>query len=244
MPHHVHADSNPDIVRHLEKINWLTEDYPPFNYIGEDGEVTGIAVDILKSAFQKMGGDFSRTNLSLLSWSKAYEHLLRNSGTALFSMTYTPERQKIMKFVGPIMPSQISIIAPNAKNLSITSEADLSALVIGVIKDDIGDQLIKKYALGDSWVHRTTSLKKLIRLLQSGRVDVVAYASTVFRHSLIQNGFNPADFEDLFVLKKGQLGYAFNKSVDADVLGSLQKAIDEMRAQGAIDQIVKKYNMN
>ena len=51
----------------LAGMKWYTEEYPPFNYRGEDGRLTGIAVDVLTEAFRRVGvkRDVSRFRISM-----------------------------------------------------------------------------------------------------------------------------------------------------------------------------------
>jgi polar amino acid transport system substrate-binding protein len=119
--------------------------------------------------------------------------------------------------------------------------SDLAQLRIGVVRDDIGDQLVRQLALSDGVVTRKNSLKQLLYLLEAGRVDVVAYAVDVFYHSVRKAKLGTEKFAEALVLKKGQLGYAFHKSTPSEVLAPLQDAIDALRAEGVIDRIIAKY---
>jgi len=126
--------------------------------------------------------------------------------------------------------------------LKRASTGDLSALRIGVVRDDIGDQLIRKFALSDESIAKKDTLKQLSHYFVRGRVDAIAYATSVFSYSLKNAGQDPALYEEAFVLKEGQLGYAFHNSTSPEVLAPLQKAIDGLRADGTIDKIIASYN--
>ena len=167
-----------DAAKKLEALHWYSEEYPPYNYTDENGVPTGMAVDILMAAFEKIGVSTSTEELQIIPWNRSYKFIQRRPGTALFSMTYTPERMKIMKFVGPSVPSNISIIAPKANAIKANNSSDLIDLTIGVVRDDIGDQLVRKLALSDGAVRRKNSLKQLLYLLDTGRIDAIAYAPT------------------------------------------------------------------
>jgi len=156
-------------------------------------------------------------------------------------MTYTPEREKLMKFVGPAAPIRIAIIAPKAKKLKGLSLGKLSTLKIGVVRDDIGDQLLRKIAISDGAIQRKNSLKQLIYLLKKDRVDAVAYAVDVFNFAMKNDGEDPKEFEEAMLLKEGAMGYAFHKSTDPAVLAHLQKAMDELRREGRIEAIISSY---
>lgn len=230
-----------DAAKKLEALHWYSEEYPPYNFAGKDGVPTGMAVDILMAAFKRIGVKTSAEELQIIPWNRSYKFIQRRPGTALFSMTYTPERLKIMKFVGPSVPSNISIIAPKASEIDAKDAGDLIDLTIGVVRDDIGDQLVRNLALSDGAVKRKNSLRQLLYLLDAGRIDAVAYSTDVFNYSIQSQKLRVADYEEIFVLKHGKLGYAFYKDTPDEVLEPLQNAIDEMRAEGMIDKIIARY---
>jgi ABC-type amino acid transport substrate-binding protein len=112
---HVESASANQVAKQLEALHWYSEEYPPYNFADENGVPTGMAVDILIAAFAKIGVSSTRENIDIVPWNRSYKFIQRRPGTALFSMTYTPERQKLMKFVGPSVPSNISIIGLTAR---------------------------------------------------------------------------------------------------------------------------------
>ena len=140
---------------------------------------------------------------------------------------------------------QVAVLSVNLgskRKLGGIKAAGLGKLKIGVVRDDIGDQLIRKYALSDDAILRKNSLKQVLYLLSTGRVDAVAYAVDVFNWATKKSGDDPSLYEEIKVLKNGQLGYAFHKSTDQEILIPLQKAVDELRADGTIEKIINSYN--
>ena len=226
----------------LQKITWYTEEYPPYNFAGEDGVPTGMTIDILLAAFKKIGANITAADLKIVSWNRSYKYVQTKPGTALFGMSYTPEREKIVTFVGPAMPLTISVIAPKTKNITAKTHSDLRQLKIGAVKNDIGDQLITKQLKNKEAIRRITSAEQLYSLLKSGAVDVVVYSVDVFNNVIKKSGGDTSLYEEVLVLNEGKNGYAFHKSTDPDVLEHLQQAIDELRANGTIDDIISGYS--
>jgi len=235
------ARAQEESAKTLAELNWYSEEYPPYNYSGEDGAPAGIAVDILLKAFEKLDVDLSARDIQIVPWNRSYKYVQNKPGTALFSMTYTPEREEIMQFVGPVIPTTVSVIAPKSKDLAVATAADLNGLRIGTVRDDIGDQLVRSLALSDVILVRKNSLKQLMFLLATGRVDAVAYETEVFRNALRQSGDDANIYGEVFVLKQGQLGYAFHHSTPPHLLAPLQSVIDEFRADGTVDEIINAY---
>ena len=231
-----------DEAAQIEGMFWMTEQYPPFNYLDEhDGQLKGITVDVLMEVFKKIGVGLTLADLKVLPWARSYNNLLKKPNTALFSMTYTTERLQLFKFVGPIIPTQVSIIAPRSKNIKIRSKEDLEGLKIGVIRDDIGDQLIRDFGAEDGWIERKHSLDGLLHMLHEGRLDVVAYAEDIAMYQLRISRIDPKEYETVYILQRSHMGYAFHKSTDCRVLEPMRKALDELRADGTITRIYGKY---
>jgi polar amino acid transport system substrate-binding protein len=237
----VFALSDEEAARKLEALDWYSEEYPPYNYKGKDGVPTGMAVDILIAALSKVGANVPAASFKIVPWNESYKRVQRNPGTVLFSTTITPERERMMKFVGPSAPIRVSVIVPKFKNLVIKSPADLSALKIGVVRDDIGDQLIRKFALSDESIAKKDTLKQLAYFFARGRVDAIVYATSVFSHFLKNSDGDPSLYEEAYLLQEGQVGYAFHHGTPNDVLAPLQKALDSLHADGTVAGIISKY---
>ncbi len=235
-----HAVTLDEAARQLEAMTWYSEDYPPYNYEA-DGKLTGMAVDILMAAFEKVGVDVTPDEINLVPWNRSYSFIQNRPGTALFVMTYTPDREQIMRFVGPALPSRVSIISLKEKAITVKTPADLEGLTIGVVREDIGDILLRQIAPSNVTISKRNTLSQLLYLLRSGRVDAVSYSINVLNHAVKQLGGRPGAFEELLVLKESQLGYAFHIDTDPAVLAPLQQAVDELRADGTIDRIVAGY---
>ncbi len=235
------AQTPTKILKQIEALDWMTEEYPPFNYVDKDGKLQGLTVDILIEVFKKSGVQLTRDDLNVLPWARSYQKLLDTPGTALFSMTYTEERLKHFQFVGPIIPTQVSIIARVAKQLKVADTTDLKTLKIGVIRDDIGDQLVRAFGAEDKNLNINHSAFNMVQMLAKGRLHAIAYAEDIAMYQFILAGMDPNEYESVHVLQKSHMGYAFHKSTDPQILEPLSKALEELRAAGVIDSIYARH---
>lgn len=230
------------VVDAIESMNWITEQYPPFQFRdSEDGQVKGICVDILMAIFEKLGVDKTRKDLTILPWARGYQAALNKPGTALFSMTPTEERQKLFKFVGPIVPTQISLVAKKSRKLKIESVADMNRLRIGVIRDDIGDQLLRALGVSGKAIRPKATADAIVRMLYRDRLDAIAYAEDIAGHHARLAGLDPSECESVYVLRETHTCYGFHLSTDKTVLDVLQKALDSLREDGTVDRIRTQY---
>jgi polar amino acid transport system substrate-binding protein len=228
--------------RAVEEMEWMVEQYPPFNFVdAEDGKLKGITVDILMKMFERTGVNLTRKDMKVLPWANAYKKLQNKPNTALYSTTYTEDRLKIFKFVGPIVPSQVSIIAKKDKSLEINSIEDMNQLKIGVVREDIGEQLLKSLGVRESAIKGSNKVGFLVNKLHKGKLDAIAYAEDIAKFQFKLEGIEFNQYEVIYVLHASAMGYTFHKSADLAVIDFLQKALDELKADGTVDEIVATY---
>ncbi|MFT5114540.1 MAG: polar amino acid transport system substrate-binding protein [Parasphingorhabdus sp.] len=237
--------SDPDqVVRVIENLNWITEEYPPFNYRDPNtGEITGVAVEVLLQIFTKLGVSSKNVDFKIYPWARGYHMVLNDPGTALFSTTYTVERLQKMKFVGPMAPNVVAVIAPKSSQLSIKSIEDLNRLKIGVVRDDIGEQLLISQGVKPESIDRLNSGISMVKKLASGRIDAVGYAHATTQLLFKTANINPDEFEVIQILKSSSMGYTFHKSTDARILEPIRKALDELIVDGTLAEIQARYGL-
>ncbi|MCF4152250.1 transporter substrate-binding domain-containing protein [Dethiosulfovibrio sp. F2B] len=223
----------------VDDIRFMTEELPPYNMKGDDGVATGIAVDVLAEIFKREGSSKTAKDVEVLPWARGYKEVQSTQNTCLFSMTYTDERKPMFKWVGPLAASRTAVIALKSKGIKVGSEADLADLSAGVIKEDIGDILARK--VGMTKVDIAANNLQNVKKLNSGRVDVWVYEESVAQWQLKDMGFDPADYETVFALSESHLYYAFHKDTDQALIDRLQKALDEMKADGSYQAILDRY---
>lgn len=224
----------------LDKIKWMTEEYAPYNYT-ENGLHKGIAVDLLLEIWKKTGISKTEKDIEFVPWARGYKLTQEQKDTCLFSMTVTEDRKKLFKFAGPICPSNNSIIANKSKGLKISSQEDLKKITIGTVREDVGEQLLISAGIDINSLVRTNSADSLVRMLDKGRMDAVSYGMDTVKYNMKLAGIDPANYEEAFILKKGELAFAFHNDTDPAILSQFQKALDELKKDGTIDKIMAKY---
>ncbi len=94
-----HRPAKPD-PRSLRPIRFLTdEDYPPFHFIGPDGQLSGFNVEIARAICDEL-----KVSCTIQSrrWDSLVDALEQKQGDAIVaSLTITPETRKRLEFAGP-----------------------------------------------------------------------------------------------------------------------------------------------
>jgi len=232
----------------LEEIEWITEEYPPYNY-QKDKVIKGIAVDLLIEMWKKAGLKKTTKDIRVWPWNRGVKTIKSIPGTCLFSTTITSERKDIFgwKFVFPI--PQISdesgnhLIANKSKKIKFYSVDDLKKYdkKYGVVRGDVGEGLLLESGVNDSKLDKTSSPESLVKKLAAGRIDVVSYGHSTVVAKMKEAGLDPDLFEIVYSFPNKPMGYAFHHSTNPEILKKLQKALDELHKDGTAEKIRRKY---
>lgn len=227
----------------IDDLTFITEDYPPFNF-ERDGKRQGIAVDTLAEMLALAGAKKSRADIKVWPWARGYETAQKEKNTVLFSTTRTEAREHLFKWVGPIMPSRIVLVAKKKRGIRITSVGDINTAryKVGVVREDIGGQLLDKMGAGKERLVLANSGVSLAKMLQADRIDLWAYGAPVIMWNLKELGFHAADYEEVFTLTESQHYYfAVNKETDDALVARLQAALEQVKSSGRFAEIVARY---
>lgn len=224
----------------VDDLKLMTEAYPPFNFRA-DGQIRGIASDLIVLMLERSGSKLNRDAIDLLPWVRGYRAVQSQKNTCLFSTTRSEEREKLFKWVGPIAPTVVALIARRDRNIQINSIDEMKKYKIGVVRDDIGEQLLVKAGLSRASLEQVTDAKANILKLSKGRIDLFSYEESVTKWSLKASGLNPSEYETVYVLEQGEVYYALNKNTPESLIQKLQKALDEIKKNGDYQKIMDKY---
>jgi ABC-type amino acid transport substrate-binding protein len=219
---HVYAQSSGI----FSPLTIMTEEYPPFNYTN-DGELTGLAVEKLLGAAQAAGDAISKDDISVAAWPRAYSMAQAGPNVLLFSMTRTPARESLFKWVGPMAENRVVLIAKKSSNITVTDPSAITDKV-GVIRDDIGGQLAAEAGLPSSVVNKSSKPSSVAGQLANGRVQMWAYAEQVAFHTLSDIGEDINDYEVVHVFDTYELYAAFSLDTDDSIINALQAGLDSL----------------
>jgi ABC-type amino acid transport substrate-binding protein len=227
----------------IDDLTLITEHYPPYNF-ERDGRLQGVAVDLILAIFEKLGAKRGRDSIKQWPWARGYRQLLRKPSTVLFSTTRTPEREALFKWVGPISPTTIGLVARKDRGVVVRSPADMKRYRLGVVVDDVGELLLLRagFTVGElDRVSGTDVTRISINKLNMGRIDAWSYERNVALWAIREAGYDPADYEMVHVLSEGHLYYAFHKDTPDALIARLQGALDELLRDGELERIRARY---
>lgn len=148
--------------------------------------------------------------------------------------------------MGPITKTQIGLLALKEKNIKIDKIDDIKKYKIGAVLEDVGEQLLLKI---DNEILKekiqsisgNNAVELSFKKMKNGRIDLFAYELNVAKYIAKLNGYDLNKYEVVHTLKDGELYYAFNLNTSDEVIQQLQKALDEIKADGTYKNIIKNY---
>lgn len=209
--------------------------YPPFNFVNDKNEVVGFDASIGREIARRIGveGEIVTT-----AWDGILAGLLaKKYDTIVGSMTITPEREKVVDFVGPYYHAGRAVFVTEGSD--IQSLDDIKGKTVGVT---LGETHEKWARTQDGWTVRTyKGLPELLLELQADRVQAIIADNIPVRVAIKENGatlrqLDTPDIEGGSVA----IGIAINKK-NPELAAAMQAALDEMMADGTYKAIAMEW---
>ena len=213
--------------------------YPPFNGVDTSGQLVGFDIDIAKALCDRMKVECTYV---AQDWDGIIPALLASKFDAIVaSMSITDERKEKVAFTDRYYTTPGNFVVAKTSALTDTSPAGMKGKVIGAQSATTGAAFLEeKYK--DSTVKLYATQDEANADLAAGRLDANLADKFVLYPWLESDAgkcckFIGADMMD--VNPQGQ-GIAVRKE-DTELLGMLNKALAEIKADGTYKAINAKY---
>lgn len=205
--------------------------FPPYEMTTDAGEFEGIDVDTAKAIAEKLGLELQIDDMdfdaALLSVQQGKADIV------MAGVTVTDERKAVMDFSDSYATGIQSIIVPNDSD--IASPDDLAGKKIGTQRgttgyiycsDDFGDENVVAYDDGLT----------AVQALNNGQVDAVVIDNAPAQEFVAANpGLKVLD------TSYAEEDYAIGVAKGSALEDAVNKALEELKADGTLQAIVDKY---
>jgi polar amino acid transport system substrate-binding protein len=215
------------------KLHLITEDAPVWNYL-EDGQITGLAVDMVRE-IQRRVGDTSE--IAVMPWAKGYDLLQKEPNAALFVTARAPWRESLFQWVGPVGFDEFVFVARADNPIEIKSLDDAKKVrAIAAYKEDVREQFLKEN--GFTNLDISMADQACLNKLLTGRVDLWLMNRVDIK---MQTAAHPNSVRVVYNVETMPLFVAFSKGVPAKVVKQWQDALDKMKDDGTYRDIYDKW---
>ena len=212
--------------------------FPPYEFVGDDGNVQGIDADIAAAIADKLGMKLEITDMEFDSLIPALQS--DTIDVALAGMTVTPDRQENVDFSDSYATGVQVIIVP--EDSDITGPDDLANdKMIGVQQGTTGhiycSDTPKNGGFGEDHVTAYPNGASAIQALQTGKVDAVVIDNEPAKAFVAENpGLKILDTEYVtedyaIAVKKG----------NTELLDQINETLAKLKADGTLQSIIDKY---
>ncbi len=213
-------------------------EFPPFEYLGEDGNPDGFDMALINAVGEKLGVEVEIQNMEFGS-------LVTSIGSkidiAIAGMTVTEERKNSVDFSDPYYDAVQYVILP--VDSEIATYEDLAGKKLGTQLGTTGDLIAQDIQAEDSSTTNNEYNKAVdaVNDLLNGRIDAVIIDK------------NPAEVfygqysDELKIVEGEEFGFEVEQYAiampkgDTVLAEQINSAFAELKADGTYDELVKEY---
>lgn len=218
-------------------LRLVTAEEPPNNF-SEDGQIKGIAVDVVNAMVKESGLEVSH---HIYPWKRSYEMLKNETNIGVYSTTRTPERENKFQWVGPLVGKTFGLFQHKQARFSAKSidTVKSSYLVLSQLASWQHDYLLSNQFKNIS-THQ--SHEKMAHLMKHHRGDYWFVGDLDMIVATRENNISPSLFKLAYPIREGANYIAFSKDVPQNTIQQLQDALKKIKTSGQMDEIAKKWS--
>ncbi|MCZ4279768.1 transporter substrate-binding domain-containing protein [Kiloniella laminariae] len=213
------------------ELSLVTEEYPPLNMYGPEGEITGVATELLRLAAKDID---LKLDIRLLPWKRGYFLARNRPETCIYSTWRTEEREDLFLWVGPLASDAWSFYARADSKIRLSRLQDTFDYNVGLVDGWGFTEHLQKSGhpkLDLVPANDETNVRKLL----SGRIDL--WGTGRISGQQILKGEQYEQVKEIFAIREIGLWVACNKNTDPALLTELQNALDKLEQNGSAEKI-------
>jgi polar amino acid transport system substrate-binding protein len=230
--------------RSLEKVTeqgffvlGLDDSFPPMGFRNEAGDIDGFDIDLAREVADRLGVELQ---LRPVDWDGVILSLNKGDIDMVWNgMTITESRKEKINFSKPYLANRQIIVV--REDGDVTSKADLAGKVVGIQLGSSSEEAVSgepEVLAGFRELKKYSNNIEALMDLAAGRSSAVVLDEIVGRYYIAKRPGIYTVLSDNFGSEEYGIGFrkadnAFREAVD--------KALDDMRADGAAAEISKKW---
>lgn len=215
----------------------LDDQFPPMGFRDDNNQIVGFDIDLAKAAGEKMGCE---VEFQPIDWDSKELELNTDKINLIWNgFSITDERLANMEFTKPYLNNRQIIVVKSDSD--IKSKADLEGKNVGVQDGSSAVDAVNADEIHTKFASMPTYKTNILAFtdLETGRVDAVVADEIVARYYLAQNkDKNFKVLDDDFGSET--YGIAAKKG-NTELIDKLQKALNELSADGTAAEISEKW---
>jgi polar amino acid transport system substrate-binding protein len=159
-----------------------------------------------------------------------------------YTTTRNASREKLFKWVGPILPRTIWIYGKKGLEKKIHTLKDLHQVKFGIVREEASIDELLAAGVPKSAIQGLNSNADVMKMLQLGRIDTMVNTEIGMQWNLRNASVASNELVKLMTLSEdGAYYFAFNLKTDPAVIEKLQRSLDRLKREGKLEEIIRKY---
>ncbi len=209
-----------------------TEEYPPYNMSDSQGRITGVATDIVRSLLDSVGIEYE---MAVYPWARAIAMARTQVNTCVFSMSRTPEREELYRWIGPLVVNDWTLFARSGASKPTHLE-ELQNMRIGSYQ---GDAIVSYLQTRGYLVEVAPNDDANPRKLLAGRIDYWATGRLIGQYRLKQQGIT--NIEPVLNFNRTEMYLACQKQLPDETVKLLNSQLQVLHQKGVIKSIYARF---
>lgn len=230
------GDGSFERVKKAQKIvAGLDDAYPPMGFRNDKDELVGFDIDMAKEISKRIGVEIV---WQPTVWDTVIPSLKAKKFDIIISgMNITEKRLKAVNFAGPYAKAGQALIV-KSDNDKVKSLKDIAKGKLGTQSGSTGYEYCKKSGFTDEDMKLYKEFPLAFNDLSIGRVDAIVIDAFAVKTYLEKR---PGEFKQVGdIMGNDTIGIAVRKE-DKELMNELNKAIEEMKKDGALTKISMKW---
>ncbi len=211
--------------------------YEPMNFKDDKGNWTGFDTEFAQAVCKKLDME---AEFVVINWDTKFVELDSGTIDCIWNgMTITDEVKANADVTKAYVNNAQVVVVSADKVDSIKTVDDLKGLSFAAEAGSAGENAIKDAKLDSKYTACAAQTDALLEV-KSGSVDACVIDITMAK-AMTGEGTSYSELAPSIELTSEEYGIAFKKG--SDLTEKVNKAMDELKADGTLDELAKKYNL-
>jgi len=233
-------------ANHLEAIKdagklvvGTSADFPPFEFVDENGDFAGFDIALADAIGEKMGVEVEIADMPFDSLLAAVQE--GKLDIVIAALNYTPERDENVDFTDPYLVSTTVLVVDESFEGSLETVEDVAQYVLGAQTGSTQDTwvtetLIDAGLMTDENFFRYERVDQGILELQAGRIDIYVVDNSPAEAFAEEMGGLEIIHMDESILEPSPMNIALPEG-DAELQAELNSILAELKDEGTITEL-------
>jgi len=221
----------------LQKLQIITENYPPIGFRNKDNEIVGMAVEVVQEIMLRLK---MKQQIKIWPWARAYIKTIKGPNFVLFSASRTKEREPLFHWVGSIFTMRASFYVKKGSGIRISNLNDARKVKsVGTYREAFDEQFLKKEGFTnlEATEQPVLNMKKLMK----GRLSAVTATNITVQAILKEAGFSINDVEEQYTFLKTLNYIVFSRQISNEVVNAWRQTLKDIKDEGLLSKLQKKW---